>query len=52
MILLKFFFFLGVQCSETDPGEGRQDKDEGEGKGVAEVCETMTLWLTHYSMTI
>ena len=37
MILLKFFFFLGVQCSETDPGEGRQDKDEGEGKGVAEV---------------
>ena len=33
----QFLFFLGVQCSEADTGEGRQDKDEGESEGVAEV---------------
>ena len=34
---LNAYLFPGVQCSETDPGEGCQDKDEGEGEGVAEV---------------
>ena len=36
-------FFPGVQCSETDPREGRQDKDEREGEGVAEVCQITIL---------
>ena len=48
-------FFPGVQCSETDPGEGCQDKDEGEGKGVAEVCQITILMAPssiHYARII
>ena len=32
-------FFVGVQCSQTDAGEGCKDKDERESKGVAEVYQ-------------